>query len=138
MSKQDEAALILKLYELRRDETLRKARDWYAAEYFPESFQDAMAVFPTDKGAYMRMVGSYWEMAAALVNQGAISQEMFDATNGEHIGVFAKIEPILAEMRSTWNMPEMFQQLEKLIDSTPNGREKVTKVREMMKAMIAQ
>src|SRR3954447_12787931 len=128
MSKQDEAALILKLYELRRDETLRKARDWYAAEYFPESFQDAMAVFPTDKGVYMRMVGSYWEMAAALVNQGAISLEMFNATNGEHLGVFAKIEPMLAEMRSTFNMPEMFKELETLVDSTPDGRSKVARV----------
>ncbi len=138
MSKQDEAGLILKLYELRREETMRKARDWFAQEFHPTSFEDSMQVMMSDKSAYMRMVGSYWEMAAALVNQGAISQEMFDATNGEHIGVFAKIEPILAEMRSTWNMPEMFQQLEKLIDNTPKGREKVARVREMMKAMIAQ
>ena len=36
------------------------------------------------------------------------------------------------------DMPEMFQQLEKLIDNTPHGREKVAKVREMMKAMMAQ
>jgi len=29
MSKQEEAGLILKLYELRREETMRKARNWY-------------------------------------------------------------------------------------------------------------
>ncbi len=32
MSKQAEAGLILKLYELRREETMRRARDWYFRE----------------------------------------------------------------------------------------------------------
>jgi hypothetical protein len=40
MSKQDEASLILKLYELRREETMRKARNWYFAEFNPESRQN--------------------------------------------------------------------------------------------------
>ena len=105
MSKQDEAGLILKLYELRREETMRKARDWFAQEFHPTSFEDSMQTMMSDKSAYMRMVGSYWEMAAALVNQGAISQEMFDAANGEHIGVFAKIDPFWPRCAQTSTCP---------------------------------
>jgi len=128
----------LKLYELRREETMRKARDWYAAEFHAETFEEMMAIFTTDKGVCLRQLGSYWEMAAALVNQGAISTELFNATNGEHIGFFAKLEPFIPQIRATFNIPEMFKQLETLIDSTPDGRQKVAQVREMQKQMRKQ
>src|SRR6266567_2145662 len=102
MSKQEEAGLILKLYELRREETMRKARDWYFREFNPESMADFNnAIFGAQSG-YLRMVVSYWDMAAALVNNGAISMELFNDSNGEHIGVFSKIEPLLGEIRAAY------------------------------------
>jgi hypothetical protein len=71
-------------------------------------------------------------MAAALVNNGAIGLEMFNDTNGEHIGVFSKIEPFLLELRAQWG-PKYVTNLEKLIDATPNGRERVAAARERMR-----
>ncbi|MGH9640298.1 MAG: DUF4760 domain-containing protein, partial [Bryobacteraceae bacterium] len=75
MSKQEEAGLILKLYELRREEVMRKAREWYFRDFNPESLADVTQAMSGDKSAYLRMVVSYWDMAAGLVNHGAISQE---------------------------------------------------------------
>ncbi len=135
MSKQDEAGLILKLYELRREETMRKARDWYFAQFHPGSVNEYSAAVFGPSGGFVRMVISYWDMAAALVNQGAISMEMFNETNGEHIGVFAKVEPFLAEIRAQWS-PHYMENLEKLIDATPNGRERTAKQRERSKEML--
>lgn len=137
MSKHDEADLILKLYDLRREETMRKARDWFFSEFNPESMEDYQKALFSEHSAYVRMVPTYWEMAAALVNHGAIGMEMFNDTNGEHIGVFAKIEPLLPQLRSFFS-PEAFKNLEKLIDSTPDGRKKVAAFRERMKAIRAQ
>lgn len=137
MSKQEEAGLILKLYELRREETLRKARDWYFRDFHPESVADFQAAMFGPQGAYLRMVLSYWDMAAALVNDGAIRVELFASCNGEHIGVFSKIEPMLAEIRGAMN-PAFAANLEKLIDATPNGRERVAASRTQMKAMRAR
>jgi hypothetical protein len=137
MSKQEEAGLILKLYELRREDTLRKARDWYFREFNPQSMADFNQAMFGQHGAYLRMVVSYWGMAAALVNDGAISLELFNDANGEHIGVFAKIEPLLAEIRSTLGL-QFAVNLEKLIDATPNGRTRVAATREQMKAMRAR
>jgi hypothetical protein len=140
MSKQDEAGLILRLYELRREETMRKARDWYFREFNPESIADINAAMFSEQSAYLRMVSSYWDMAAALVNHGAISLDLFNDTNGEHLGVFAKLEPFLAELRASYG-PQMFANLEKLIDASPNGRERLAMIRERMKqvrAVIAQ
>ena len=96
MSKQEEAGLILKLFELRREETMRKARDWYFREFNPESMADFTAALFGEHSGHLRMVITYWDMAAGLVNSGAISIEMFNNTNGEHMGTFSKIELLLA------------------------------------------
>jgi hypothetical protein len=140
MSKQAEAELILKLYELRRDETMRKARDWYFRDFHPESKADIDKVMFSEHSGHLRMVWSYWDMAAALVNHGAISLELFTDTNGEHLSTFSKMEPFLAEMRAAVG-PQFMASLEKLVDATPNGRERVVRLRERfqnIRATLAQ
>jgi hypothetical protein len=136
MSKQEEAGLILTLYELRREETLRQAREWYFREFNPESIADYNTAVMGEHSGHLRMVISYWDMAAALVNRGAIDLELFNETNGEHIGVFAKIQPILGEIRAQYS-PRFAANLEKLIEATPHGHEHVTAMRERMKGVRA-
>jgi hypothetical protein len=137
MSKHEEADLILKLYELRREGTMRKARDWYFLEFNPESMADVNAALFGEHSGHLRMVMSYWDMAAALVNHGAIGRELFSETNGEHISVFAKLEPLLADARAAFG-PQFLVNLEKLIDATPGGRERTAATRERMKAIRAE
>jgi hypothetical protein len=137
MSKQEEAGLILKLYELRREETMRKARDWFFREFNPQTIDDFNAAMFSDNSGYLRMVVTYWDMAAALVNDGAIRAELFNDTNGEHFGVFGKLEPLLNEIRSA-HAPQFAAQIEKLIDATPGGRERLAAQRERIKAMRAR
>ena len=132
MSKQEEAGLILKLYDLRREETMRKARDWFFREFNPESMTDVNnAMFSANSG-YLRMVVTYWDMAAALVNDGAIRAELFNDCNGEHVSVFAKVELLLPEIRAAY-APQFAANLEKLIDATPDGRKRTAMTRERMK-----
>jgi hypothetical protein len=137
MSIQDEAGLILNLYELRREETMRTARNWYFAEFNPQSLADFQAAMFGEHSGHLRMVVSYWDMAAALVNRGAISLELFNDANGEHIGVFAKVEPLLGEIRGAL-APGFAKNLEKLIDATPDGRKRSADTRETMKNMRAR
>lgn len=138
MSKAESADLILKLYDLRREKKMRKARNWIFG-FNPTSAEEYMqTMMDPEVGGYARMVVSYWDMAATLVNQGAIDAEMFNQTNGEHIMVFAKIEPILADLRKMWDMPEALSNLEKVIMDRPDGAEKVKKTQEWMKTILAQ
>ncbi len=137
MSIQDEAGLILKLYELRREETMRKARDWYFREFNPQTMAEFSAAIFGEHSGHVRMVVTYWDMAAALVNRGAISLDLFNDANGEHIGTFAKIEPIIGEIRAALG-PQFAANLEKLIDATPGGRQRTAGTREQMKAIRAQ
>src|SRR5579883_762676 len=137
MSKQEEAGLILKLYELRREETMRTARDWYFREFNPQSIADFMNALMGEHSGHLRMVVTYWDMAAALVNNGAISLQLFDEVNGEHLGTFAKIELLLPEIRKMIG-PQFAANLEKLVDATPDGRKRVAEVRERFKAILAE
>lgn len=137
MSIQEEANLILKLYELRREDTMRKARDWYFMQFHPETFADFQKAMFSEHSGHLRMVVSYWDMAAALVNNGAVGVQFFTDCNGEHISVFAKIEPILADIRAAL-APQFARNLEKLIDATPDGRKRTAENRERFKAIMAR
>jgi len=134
---QQEADLVLKLYDLRREAVMRQARDWYFREFNPESFADFQAAIFGEHSGHLRMVITYWDMAAALVNRGAISLELFNDTQGEHLGVFGKIEPLIAEIRAALN-PRFAVNLEKLIDATPDGRKQTAEFRERFKQIRAQ
>ena len=138
MSKVESADLILKLYDLRREPKMREARNWIfsfnptnADEYF-------QTMMDPEVGGYLRMVSSYWDMAAALVNHGAIDADMFNETAGEHFMVFAKIEPFLAALREKFQNPEAFKNLEKVILDSPNGAERLVKTQEWMKTINEQ
>jgi len=138
MSKVESADLILKLYDLRREETMRKARNWFFT-FNPTSADDYFkTMMDPEVGGYLRMVTSYWDMAAAMVNHGAIDADLFNETAGEHIMVFAKVEPLLAELREKFENPDGFKHLEKVIMESPNGAEKVKKTQEWMKRIQEQ
>lgn len=137
MSKFESADLILKLYDLRREATMRKARDWMFS-FNPTSVEEfESTMMDPEVGGYLRMVLSYWEMAAALVNHGAIKASMFNDTVGEHISVFAKVEPLLAELREKWEMPDAYAHLEKVIMDRKGGMERLRKTQEWLKTIQA-
>jgi len=133
MSKTESAHLLLKLYDLRREEVMRDARNWMMG-FLPESPEELMGTFMDDeKSAYLRMVISYWDNAATLVNHGAIDEEMFNDMNGEHIYVFSKIHPFLEDMREAFGRDDFLANLEKLIMRMPDAENVITGARESMK-----
>jgi hypothetical protein len=133
----ESADLLLKLYELRREPTMRQARSWIAT-FNPQSADDIVATMRGENSAYFRMVTSFWDMAASFVNNGAIDEKMFNDANGEHIFVFARLEPFLAEYRAKTGQASYLSQLEALINRMPNGRERLEAMRERIRAMAAR
>ena len=113
------AGLLLKLYELRTEPTLRRSRAWFAFEFHPQSTQDVLRTWlgPGHLSAPYRMVTTYWDMAASLVVQGAIPVDMFNAANTEHYAVFAKLRPYLAEIRATTKYSDYLVNLERVATS---------------------
>jgi hypothetical protein len=132
MSKQQDADLILKLYDLRRETVMREARNWMFS-FNPTSVQDVIDVLLSEHSGHYRMVISYWDMAAAMVNNGAIDEQLFNETNGEHIFVYSKIQPVIEEVRTLFGNPEFLRNLETLVKRIPDSEAKLTAMRERMK-----
>jgi len=128
MSKQHDADLILKLYELRREPVMREARNWFFT-FNPQNTQDFIDVLTSEKSGYYRMVVSYWDMAASLINNGAIDPQMFNDANGEHLFVYSKIEPFLADLRRESGNPDFLAHLERVVKQVPNVEEKIVALR---------
>lgn len=131
--KQQDVEVILKLYELRREEKMRRARTWYFSEFNPQNALEISKLFASgyEASENYRMLTSYWDMAASFVLNGGIDEKVFLDANTEHIGVFARIEPFLAEMREISGEADYLSNLEQLVMKTPNAKELMEKRRKL-------
>jgi hypothetical protein len=123
-----DAQLILQLYDLRREAEIRKARNWWLVNFWPESAEDFMKIggaMGTQENNWLRQVGGYWSMVASLTLAGTINQDLVldPSFGGEMFFIFAKVKPFLSELRVKMKNPRMFANIEKLINSTKQGRE---------------
>jgi len=111
-----DAEIILKLYELRTEAEMRKARAWMTGEFWPETAEEFLAVASNPKdphNAWFRQVITYWEMAAAMVLHGAVSAELFVDCNGEGFFLLAKFAHILDPIRE--KMPAFLVKTSELV-----------------------
>ena len=135
MATAEDAKLILQLYEMRREEVMRKARGFMTGpEFMPTSAKDLMDMVMTDpeKSAYFRQASSYWDMVAALVNHGTIDASLFYDTNGEYFAVWAKIGDLVSELREIFG-PQYLKNLEQLIANQPDGAMRIQMFKERYK-----
>lgn len=115
----DDANLILKLYDLRREPKMREARDWYVKNFYAESPEGLLQVAPmgSQENAYMRQVFSYWDMAASFITSGVLNQELFFQTGGELLVVWARIEKSVPGMRQFFKNPNFLKNMETVANS---------------------
>jgi hypothetical protein len=109
-----DAKLLLRLYELRREERLRKARNWFFLEFQAEPPEELLKRYPlgSEENASYRMTVSYWEMAASLLNHGLIHEDLFFENTGELLGVWLRLKPAVAFFREQSKNPNAFKNLE--------------------------
>jgi len=125
-----DAQLVLQLYDLRREAEMRKARNWWAAEFFPQSADDVMKSafnLGSQENSWFRQVAGYWNMAASFVLLGVLNEELFlqPSVSGEMFIIFAKVHPYLKEVREKVGDPHLFLNIEKVITHTKWGRERL-------------
>ena len=114
MPSHQDANLILRLYELRREDTMRKARAWFVQNYYVKTLEDSTALCPpgSQENAYLRMVTSYWNMAASFITAGVLNMELFFQSNQELLLVWTRVRPIVDEMRKFMKSPNTWKNLE--------------------------
>jgi len=123
MANHHDAELVLKLYDLRREAELRKARTFLGFEFWPNSAEDLAKISTGDANRYWRQGTSFWEMAANLALHGTIDEALFLDTAGEMFFFYAKFKPLLADIRKT--QPEAFKAIETLINRSQQGKDKL-------------
>jgi len=138
-----DAELILKLYDLRREAEIRKARNWWMANFWPENADDYMKVAQavgTQENNWLRQVPGYWELAASLVVHGTLNETLFlePAFSGEMFLIFAKIHPFLKEVREKMQNPRMLANVESVIKKSKAGQERLKFVEQRMAARRKQ
>src|SRR6185369_13478094 len=115
MANYEDAELVLRLYDLRREERLRTARAWFMGNFSARSVAEAMEKYPpgSDHNAYYRMVGTYWDMAASFVVRGILHEELFFESNGEMIMVWEKLKDFIQDLRTVRKNPTLYRNLER-------------------------
>jgi len=110
----DDASLMIKLYELRREERMRKARAWFAASFKPTTVEEFTALCPpgSDENASFRMVVSYWDMAASFVVSGVLNKELFYQSGGELLFVWERLSGLVPALREMFGNPLAYRNLE--------------------------
>jgi hypothetical protein len=132
-----DAELVLKLYELRREDTLRAARRFMVFDFHPKTLEELRAVSrdaKAPKNVYWRQTLSYWEMAASLVLHGALDAALFLDSSAEGILLYAKFHHFHVETEKASGNPFMVQTAT-LIEKYPVAK---TKYENLLKAFGPQ
>lgn len=110
----DDANLILRLYEMRREERMRKARAWFTANCKAKSYDDLIKLAPggTDENASVRMVTSYWDLVASFMTSGVLNKELFFQSGRELLLVWERVREYLPGMREVYKDPGYLKHLE--------------------------
>jgi hypothetical protein len=133
-----DAELCMKLYELRREAEMRKARDFVNFQFHPQSTDDLLKLVQalgTQENAWARQVFSFWENAASLVLNDVVHPDLFFAWNGEMVFVYAKFKPFLKELRQKMENPLFFAGVEKVVTSSLEMRKRVDMIQKRLAKM---
>lgn len=110
----EDANLLLRLYELRREEKLRAARDWFGKNFHARTLEEMQKLCPvgSQENAYFRMIIGYWEMAASFVTSGVLHQELFAQNARELLFVWTRISDIVPAWREAFKNPDTLKNVE--------------------------
>jgi hypothetical protein len=134
-----QAELILKLYELRREAVMREARSYVGGEFLPQSaeeFVDIVNAGGKQTGFVLQVYG-YWDMVAAFVLHGALDTDLVYDTCQEMYFQYAKIQPYLANIREKLSLPEFLRSIERVVEGSDAGRARISAMKKNIAGLIA-
>ena len=110
----DDANLILRLYEMRREDRMRRARAWFTSHFKVKSWDELQKLAPggSDENASYRMVVTYWDMVASFVPGGVLNKELFFQSGRELLVVWERMRDVLPDIRQQYKDPHFWPHLE--------------------------
>ena len=121
--------IILRLYQIRSEPTMREARKFIVFDFWPSSFEELGRLFAGGgrEFAYFRQVTSYWDMAMSFVARGALDPLLFLDNCNEMIFAHAKYKQFLPQLRENVN-PQFWKRVEDFLTGSPEAQQKVTAI----------
>lgn len=134
-----DADLVLKVYEMRRETVMRESRTAMMAKFWPKSFSDVEAVLQPNHelNAAFRQTSSYWEMIYGFARNGITDPDFFIQNNGEGLFILAKVKPFLAKLRETYS-PLMFQNAEWIATNCEEGKKRYAMIEQRVEKMKSE
>ncbi len=111
-----DAEVLLRLYEIRREPELRRARAWFLSEFKPAGWAEIKSRWlgHSEEDRHVRMTVSYWEMVGTLVNRGVVHPDLFFDHTGEDIVTWDRVKPWIADARADLR-PNFLYQFEAMV-----------------------
>ena len=110
----DDANLILRLYEMRREDRMRRARAWFTSQFKVKTWEELQKLAPggSDENASYRMVVTYWDMVASFITSGVLHRDLFFQSGRELLLVWERMRDVLPEVRQQYKDPNFWPHLE--------------------------
>jgi len=135
------AQLLLQIYDLRREETLRRARAWILGDFWAETLEEFNAICSpgSDENAYYRQATTYWETVSLIVNRGMLDEELYFESTAEGLLTWLRVKKVVLEMRNVRKNPLLLRNLEALSERhekwmTDRAPEALGEIRKMIAA----
>jgi hypothetical protein len=134
-----QAELILRLYELRREAVMREARSYVGGEFMPQSADEFVGIINAGgkQTGFILQVYGYWDMVAAFVLHGALDTDLLYDTCQEMYFQYAKIQPYLAKIREKLSLPEFLRNIERVVEGSEAGRTRLSAMQNNLAGLIA-
>lgn len=125
----DDINLILKLYDMRREDKLRAARAWFSANFKVKTMADYAALCPqgSETNAFARQVTTYWDMVGSFITSGVLNRELFFESGRELLFVWIRVQPFIGEFRAAIKDPGYLKHLETVGNAFSQHFEKQSK-----------
>src|SRR5258706_2196513 len=101
----DEVNLVLRLYDMRREEKLRAARAWFSQNFKFKTVAEMNKACPagSEMNASYKQVITYCDMVASFILAGVLNRDLFFHSRRELLFVRTRVQALIGEMRATYN-----------------------------------
>jgi hypothetical protein len=132
-----DAELVLKLYDLRRENLMRESRASLSAKYWPKTADEAVAVMKSDHplNAAFRQVVTYWEMVYGMIRWGILHADFTLESSSEGLYIYARAHPFVEQIQA--QNPSYFVNAEWVVANSEVGRKTFERYRERAQRLLA-
>ncbi|MGH7143606.1 MAG: DUF4760 domain-containing protein [Planctomycetota bacterium] len=131
-----DAELVLKVYDMRREAVIRQSRTALVALFQPKTYEEFFAItkFDHPHNAAFRQVTGYWEMLYSFAKHGIVNPDFWAENNGEGIFLYTKFEAYIQRFRKETS-PTAFDNTIWLIENSAEAKKRHERIKGMFAKM---